>query len=197
MAKLELYYPTKPWRINQGFGNVMKVYTDMGLQGHNGIDAYAPDSWIVRAAHDGVVVFTGYDGGGGLGGVIRTTEPFDYNGKQTYFKTIYWHLKKDCVVVKPDQRVTVGQIIGLADNTGLSTGSHLHFGLKPVYKGENDWDLQNVDQNNGYKGAIDPTPYFVGICAEDASTWTKVTAVVQNLALRVKILAELVKVASK
>ena len=45
-------------------------------------------------------------------------------------------------------------------NTGHSTGSHLHFGLKPVAKGENWGTYYNVKQKNGYNGAINPEPYL-------------------------------------
>ena len=55
--------------------------------------------------------------------------------------------------------------MGTADNTGCSTGAHLHFGLKPIAQGENDWTWTNSEQTNGYFGAIDPAPYFVGISA--------------------------------
>lgn len=75
-------------------------------------------------------------------------------------KTIFWHLKKGTLKVTASQKVKTGDLIAEADNTGMSTGSHLHFGLKPVYQGENAWDWTNADQNNGYKGAIDPAPYL-------------------------------------
>ena len=52
----------------------------------------------------------------------------------------------------------------------MATGSHLHFGLKPQLKGENDWTWYNVEQNNGYNGSIDPAPYWNGYYAEDAQT---------------------------
>jgi hypothetical protein len=45
-------------------------------------------------------------------------------------------------------------------NTGQSTGDHLHFGRKPTYKGEQDWEWWNAEQENGYKGSIDPDSYF-------------------------------------
>jgi hypothetical protein len=34
--------------------------------------------------------------------------------------------------------------------------------LKPVYQGEQPWQWDNVEQENGYRGAVDPAPYFVG-----------------------------------
>ena len=64
----------------------------------------------------------------------------------------------------------MGDVLAESDNTGLSTGPHLHFGLKPVAKGEQSWIWFNVEQKNGYLGAIDPLPYFNGLYAYDAFT---------------------------
>src|SRR3990167_7393612 len=130
--KLQIYYPTKPWYVNQPFGTNPAIYKQFDINGHNGIDSFALDGAEVRAAHYGVVTFSGEDGGGGLGVVLRTLKTFDYKDKLSFFKTIYWHLKPGTFRVKPGQIVEAGDILGLADNTGFSTGSHLHFGLKPI-----------------------------------------------------------------
>lgn len=168
MSKFELFYPVKPNWVNQGFGNVMPVYTGMGLAGHNGIDFQAIHGQPVYASHDGTC-YPEIDGNGGNGVVIRTDETYEYQGKQVYFKTIYWHLMKADAVVKTGQKVKAGDLIGYADNTGTSTGDHLHFGLKPqAWNGESDWTWYNVAQSNGFLGAVDPTPYFNGYYAQDA-----------------------------
>lgn len=169
MKNLTLHYPVKPWQVTQSFGGNGEWYRKNGIniKGHNGIDAVAPNGTPVRASHDGEVTFTGEDGSGGLGVVIRTNERFTYEGKQKYFKTIYWHLLPNSFAVKPGQMVKAGQLIGLADNTGFSTGSHLHFSLKPIESGEPKGVWYNVKQDNGYMGAIDPTPFFSGVHAQD------------------------------
>jgi len=176
--RLELWYPIKPFVLTQRFGNEHPTYTSLGLKGHNGLDIMANDGDSVRAAHDGVVTFSGEDGAGGLTIVIRTHEPKDYEGKQSFFKTIYCHMKTGSLKVKATEQVVAGQLIGLADNTGLSTGSHLHFGLKPIAQGEAEWVWENLEQNNGYRGAINPLPYFNGYYAEDTK---KVVAILQSM----------------
>lgn len=170
MNKLSLSYPLNlPFGFTQNFGeNQLAVYKDkLGLQGHNGIDMSAKDGTPVYATHDGVVTFAGDDGSAGLGVVIRTNDKFEYGVEESYYKTIYWHLKRGSIVVHADQKVKAGDKIAEADNTGLSTGDHLHFGLKPIYKGEENWQWWNAEQNNGYAGAIDPKPYFSGKYPKD------------------------------
>ena len=41
----------------------------------------------------------------------------------------YYHLKYEGVVVKREQRITQGQLIGYTGNTGFSSLPHLHFGV--------------------------------------------------------------------
>ena len=70
-------------------------------------------------------------------------------------------------------KVNNGDLIGYADNTGASTGSHLHYGLKPVAKGEGWGTYYNLEQKNGYNGAVDPQPYFDGYTPNDIANLTK------------------------
>ena len=167
--RLQLKNPLGRVTITQGYGIdgtdpvMVEKYKTLGLKDglHNGLDMVAFDGTPVYASHDGRVTFAGYDGSGGLGVVIRTNEPFEYGDGFTYFKTIYWHLRKDSLLVTGGQEVKAGQQIASADNTGFSPGSHLHFGLKPIAKGENDWTWYNTQQENGLGGAIDPMPYLI------------------------------------
>lgn len=155
---MKLCYPLNlPFMVTQKFGeNLTPLYAQYGLLGHNGIDYAVKDGTPVYATHDGVVVFAGHDNSAGLGIVIRT----DLVGKN--YKTIYWHLKEGSVVVKVDQRVKKGEKIAEADNTGASTGTHLHFGMKEIRQGEDSYTWYNENDTNGYKGAIDPFPFFTG-----------------------------------
>lgn len=160
--KIELSYPVDNPVITQVFGANAQFYSDPkfgGIIGHNGIDFEAFMGQPVYATHNGSASYQ-VDNSSGHG-VVIISETSD-------FKTIYWHL---CDPIKYPQfaspvankgfmPVCNGDLIGYADNTGASTGTHLHFGLKPVAPGENPGIWFNTEQNNGYNGAINPMPYF-------------------------------------
>lgn len=154
MLKPLLYYPAKPYIVNQGFGEDIAFYQrNFGVNGHNGLDLQAKHGEPLYASHDGFAEYE-IDAGGGHGVVI--TAPG--------YKTIYWHMvdsSKEPQYKSPiesgPRNVKVGDCIGYADSTGVSTGDHCHFGLKFI-----DALGNTLNYTNGFKGAIDPTPYLVG-----------------------------------
>ena len=145
---IQLELPVMDVSVNQGWGlNYLSFYKKLGLLGHNGTDLFTYRGCPIRATHDGIVIWAGEDGGGGIGVTIANT----LSGLG--FKTISYHLLR--VNVKKNQEVKTGDIIGFADNTGIyTTGDHLHFGLKEIFNGA------TLNHNNGYKGAINPEPHF-------------------------------------
>lgn len=162
--KLILKHPTKKVQINQGFGDktdptMLPKYIAIGLKGHNGLDYQAPEGTPIMAMHDGTVTYAGLDGSNGNLIVIMTDRMFDYKDGEAYYKTYYGHLQSGSFKVTAGQKVKCGDVIACAGNTGMSFGAHLHMGLKPVQKGENDWTWYNLD-TSGFNGAIDPTPYL-------------------------------------
>ncbi len=179
---MKLYWPVKPWDGGQPFGEKNVIYTNMGLLGHNGVDEPCPTGTPVYAAHDGVVTFCGHDGSAGLGVVVRG------EGDLGPFKTIYWHLKEGGIQVKPDQKVQTGDLLAYSNNTGMSTGPHLHFGMKFIAQGEEPWIWFNKSQDNGYHGAVDPKPYFTGEYAVDRKTFNLQTKVVELLQALIALL---------
>lgn len=90
-------------------------------------------------------------------------------------------------------KISNGDLIGYADNTGASTGDHLHFALKPCAKGEDWGTFYNVLQNNGYGGAIDPTPYFDGTYPKTIETLKLKLTLLQKVAELYKKLVALKK----
>lgn len=84
---------------------------------HKGIDIKVYTGDTIRSAFTGKVRMVKYEARGyGHYVVIRHN-----NG----LETIYAHLSKP--LVRENQSVDVGEVIGLGGNTGRSTGSHLHF----------------------------------------------------------------------
>lgn len=84
---------------------------------HKGLDIKVYIGDTIRSAFSGKVRVVKYDRGG-YGYYIIIRHP---NG----LETIYGHLSKQ--LVKENQEVRSGEVIGLGGNTGRSTGSHLHF----------------------------------------------------------------------
>lgn len=182
--KLELTYPLKPYYVTQKFGETafLDYYKNNGVKfaGHNGLDLICHHGDAVRATHDGFAYYE-VDSKQGQGVVVISKEPFDLlDGTNSFIKTIYWHLcdpVKEPNYISPIRgndgvEVKIGDILGYTDSTGLSTGDHLHFALKPVMRGEPNNTFYNVLQENGYNGAIDPAPYFNGRFAEDSQIFT-------------------------
>lgn len=191
--RLKLYYPSKPFRITQRFGDsnacvqsnsnlpvsrrrvvskqngvcpvgFQELYPLLGMRGHTGTDLFAPRGTILRAPCNGIVEELCLEPERGLGVGIVTSEKFYIGEQEHYAKVRQWHLK--AIWVRLGQRVKIGDPIGEADSTGLSSGDHNHFELKPVEKRPNGI-YYNVLQDNGYFGSVDPVPYFTGEYAID------------------------------
>jgi murein DD-endopeptidase MepM/ murein hydrolase activator NlpD len=87
-------------------------------QQHQGIDLVAVRGQPVTAAGDGVVIRAEH--GNGHGNHVEV----DHGGG---VMTRYSHLS--AILVVPGVAVKQGESIGLAGDTGLATGVHLHFEL--------------------------------------------------------------------
>jgi hypothetical protein len=127
--------------ITQLFGENPQIYKKWGFPGHNGIDYGIPNGTPVAAAVGGTVAMVGFENGG-YGNYVKLSHA---DGSKTFF-TYYAHLASAAVTA--GQKIKVGAVIGYSNNTGASTGPHLHFGLK-------------IDgENPPYKGYVDPMPYY-------------------------------------
>lgn len=85
---------------------------------HYGVDYAASTGTPVKAAGDGYVYFAGPRGG--FGNVVMIKHPNN-------FQTVYAHLSRFAKGIHYHAQVKQGQVIGYVGDTGLSTGSHLHF----------------------------------------------------------------------
>ncbi len=101
--------------ITDGFGRRKDPFTGR-LAHHQGLDVSARRGTPIRAPADGIVVFSGRNGG--LGRCVRISHDFG-------FTTVYGHLDK--ISVEAGAEVHRGQEIGLLGNSGRSTGPHLHY----------------------------------------------------------------------
>lgn len=129
-------------------------YHSIGWLGHNGIDYGCFIGDPVEAVCDGVIEYVGPGNnhplltGGGNTILLRNDE--------LGMRFEYLHLSQQNVYT--GQRVKVGNVIGLSGNSGAATAPHLHLGAIPV---------GNVNQNDGWRGRVDPTPYLYGAMNPD------------------------------
>ena len=123
--------------LTQGFGLNPTDYAKFGIKGHNGLDYGLPTGTQVIAPHGGKVIEVTNDPAG-YGNYIKIE-----NDKEG---SVMAHLK--VFQVQVGQEVNEGQPIALSDNTGNSTGPHLHWG----------YFTKPRNRQNGYAGFIDQLP---------------------------------------
>ena len=145
--------------ITQHFGdNLNSFYKADGLLGHQGIDFGCPMGTPVLSAVNGVVISKSTDIAKGEGVAILSTDKFIYKDQECFLDTIYWHLKDKSIVVNVGDTVTVGQLLGLSNNTGQSTGPHLHFSVIPFLT---DGSRKSIEpMSNGYHACVDPALFL-------------------------------------
>lgn len=140
-----LYWPTDYRVITQAFGANPEIYSKWGLPGHEGVDLRAPMNSNVYAGADGDVYYLMQE---------TNTHPYGRHIRLSHaggYRTVYAHLAS--IVVKQGDKVKAGQLIGKADSTGNSTGSHLHLTLKK--------DGATARKETEFQGdVIDPTPFL-------------------------------------
>lgn len=165
--------------ITQLFGENPQIYKKWGFPGHNGIDYGVPNGTPVKAAAAGAVALVGFENGG-YGNFVKLSHA---DGDKTYF-TYYAHLASGAVTA--GQKVKAGTVVGYSNNTGASTGPHLHLGLK-------------IDgENPPYKGYVDPMPYLstggADVPAEAAASTDIPDAVSIPSSLSFEVLSEVLNI---
>lgn len=183
---MKIYSPLQACFLVQGYGlkgtapSMMKAYQEIGLKnGHNGIDwgAMCKDNQVhhggrcepvymnVAGVGDLTVSYTQKEDNGGFG--INAT---DKDGN----RFCWWHFDYLNPLIFIGCKIKFGQELGVAGNTGMSTGAHCHFGYYPASGG---------DINMG--GAGDPTPYldyrFCGAIATQINIIQKLLEVLQAM----------------
>lgn len=125
--------------LTQSFGENPESYAKFNLLGHNGLDWGLPVGTPIVAVGDGEVVEVLEDPPG-FGRYVKL--------KHAWGESLYAHLEQQ--LVRLGQRLGRGHLLGMAGNTGNSTGPHLHFGLR----------IFPYDRGDGWQGYVDPYPYF-------------------------------------
>ena len=131
-------------------------YPMLGMLGHNGYDhnSYHGEPLYFPADFAGAGGWWSKDASdidGGLGVDVISKKEVLIEGRVSYVKMRFWHLKTGFKL----DNVQMGDLIGFCDNTGASSGDHLHWSLKRCTK-----DGRGIDLDNGYYGAIDFTPFY-------------------------------------
>lgn len=93
---------------------------DFGLRMRDRVVASATGN--IEAMRDGIPINT-FPARSPYGNHVVILHP---NG----YRTIYGHLYPGTITVQVGDRVEAGQLLGLSDNTGKSTGPHLHFEVR-------------------------------------------------------------------
>lgn len=168
---IKIYRPIKTDYIAQGYGlagtkpSLIPLYNSIGLRAHNGIDfgVKCKDNQVLHGGQcesvfcniigvgDLTVAYVQKDDKGGFG-----INLVDSNGN----KYCWWHFDIINPLMFVGQKIAFGQVLGVAGNTGMSTGAHVHFGYYPA--GESS--------TNGMGGASDPTPFYDNRFAGDIAS---------------------------
>ncbi len=108
--------PVLNGKITSHFGYRRDPFNPNLKNFHSGLDLSAPVGTPIIASSDGVVEFTGRNGGYGNTIIIRHKDGY---------KTIYAHCST--ITVSAGSSVKMGTVIGSVGRTGTATGAHLHF----------------------------------------------------------------------
>ena len=115
-------WPVDSHTITQPFGVTGEV---QGEPFHTGIDIAANGNGggPVYAAVSGTISFVGWASSNHSAGLGFHVEETLSNG----WIILYGHMNPDGITVKAGDQVSAKQVLGQIDNTGFSTGPHLHF----------------------------------------------------------------------
>lgn len=164
-------------------------YRSLGMAGHNGLDfgAFTGEPIFKCGTFDGWMQ-SHVDNRGGIGVDVVSNDRLFFPGQPpaaiaskverhtqngvvgflSFVKERHWHCHS--VVGHHGKQVKLGQVIALAGNTGASTATHDHLGLKFV-----DERGVRLDRTPDWTGAFDPLPYMdVDVDAKTAAEWLRI-----------------------
>lgn len=137
----------------------IKLYPALGLKGHNGVDSkcYRLEPIYHCANFEGWTRdASDLDGGFGVDVISKDPiQPCKEPGCNEFHhvKVRYWHIAKSFL---PTGTMTkMGDKVALGDNTGASSGDHVHWTPKYCTAGGSA-----LHKDNGYYGSFDPGPEY-------------------------------------
>lgn len=151
----DIVRPIEPFELTQLFGENPHLYSRFGLKGHNGWDLRTkfPDTpkgqRYILSSWNSSFYGKGNEGNDGYGIYFEVIVKLINTYKLTY---------AHCHWVDTFKTKSEGESMGISDNTGNSTASHLHLTVKRGVMKNNTFISDN--QNNGYFGAINPQEFF-------------------------------------
>ena len=130
------------FRLTSKFGELSPV---RDFEPHHGIDFAMPEGTTLRSIGKGVVDRV-YDGTDAIGRGVSVK-------LDDGTRAIYGHMSD--VNVRLGQSVGQGETLGISGDTGLSTGPHLHFGMKDA---SGEWldPTPIAEQVAGISGHVQP-----------------------------------------
>lgn len=186
--------------ITQWFGENPVLYSRWGLKAHNGLDVISYYGAPLYAVEDARVVDVKYDPSG-FGKHVRLRSLSMEDG--CHREWVYGHMANIHVV--SGEHVKAGEKIGTMGNTGFvvsggqewwggnnpdGMGTHCHLGVRLLEPSDDGWsysgdygEMKYIVKNydNGYKGAIDPAPYFIDENFEHTSKGKKMLTIISLL----------------
>lgn len=151
----DIIRPIEPFELTQLFGVNAADYAKFGLIGHNGWDFRTkwPDTpkgqRYILSPWQSQFYGRGNEGNSGYGLYFETTIKLI-----NHYKLTFAH----CLSIETFTQKKEGETMAISDNTGNSTGSHLHLTVKRGVL--TNGKFINEAQNNGYFGAINPQIFF-------------------------------------
>lgn len=119
-------WPTAKQNITSGFGPRGKVAPGSS-KNHNGVDFDAPVGTAIRSTHDGTIHTIGNEPGSSGNFILIQNDDGSMSG--------YAHTGA-LPTLRQGQKVRSGERIGESDNSGRTTGPHLHYTYRPGTKAQ-------------------------------------------------------------
>lgn len=156
--KLELWLPAKPYVITQAWGIYNPAYERFGFSKHNGVD-YKIGKEPLRFPQEYKITDKGYfENGAGNFITGVSTKKWEIEGIECYDRITLMHLEEPAPWEVGDI-VKAGDVVGIPDNTGFSTGPHTHETHQRIDNGK---FLDINEANHSYDHSKYQNGYYAG-----------------------------------